>query len=62
MHDGLVFTQSSFHNTGLYNIDFEGGYPDVDRGLIEMTGEPEDMGAVQGADSSKHRRHRAVFS
>lgn len=43
-HDGLVFDDQTFHNTGLYNIDFEGGYPEVDRGLYDITGKPEDMG------------------
>lgn len=43
-HDGLVFEQQAFHNTGLYNIDREGGYPQADRGLYELTGKPEDMG------------------
>ena len=33
-----------FHNTGLYNIDGEGGYPPGNTGLHEFTGEPADMG------------------
>lgn len=43
-HDGLAFPGQSFHNTGLYNIDGQGGYPEIDRGLFDMTGKPEDMG------------------
>ncbi|WP_100655983.1 methanobactin export MATE transporter MbnM [Alteromonas flava] len=54
-HGGFNFTQSSqhafqqldlkpFHNTGLYNLDGKGSYPDRDQGLIEITLEPRDMG------------------
>jgi len=34
----------AFHNTGLYNVDGAGAYPASDQGLIEVTGEPGDMG------------------
>ncbi len=54
-HGGFNFTQSSqhafqqldlrpFHNTGLYNVNGEGAYPDSDQGLIEITLDPKDMG------------------
>lgn len=43
-HSGNVFDQAAFHNNGLYNIDGEGGYPEPNRGLYELTGEPADMG------------------
>jgi cytochrome c peroxidase len=43
-HAGLVEAERAFHNTGLYNIDGKGAYPKEDRGLIEFTGRPEDMG------------------
>lgn len=33
-----------YHNTGLYNVDGAGAYPETDQGLIEITGLPEDMG------------------
>ncbi len=33
-----------FANTGLYDIDGRGGYPPHDRGLMESTHRPEDMG------------------
>jgi cytochrome c peroxidase len=33
-----------FHNTGLYDVDGRGGYPAVDRGLIEQSGRADDMG------------------
>jgi len=34
----------AFHNTGLYEVDGRGAYPDDNRGLGEHTGLPEDMG------------------
>ena len=54
-HGGFNFTDSTthanaridrvgFHNTGLYNIDGEGGYPADNTGLYDMTGERRDMG------------------
>lgn len=43
-HQGLHEAERAFHNTGLYNLDGKGAYPQVDRGLIEFTGRPEDMG------------------
>ncbi|WNG52717.1 di-heme enzyme [Archangium minus] len=33
-----------FHNTGLYNEDGNGAYPATDTGVLELTGNPEDMG------------------
>lgn len=33
-----------FHNTGLYNVDGAGAYPATDQGLVEVTGDPADMG------------------
>lgn len=33
-----------FHNTGLYNEDGNGSYPETDQGLIEVTGHARDMG------------------
>lgn len=54
-HGGFNFTQSSkhafqgfemtpFHNTGLYNEDGKGAYPETDTGLVEITLKPEHMG------------------
>lgn len=54
-HGGFNFTQSTFHeqqqidrrpfhNTGLYNVNSEGAYPDKDNGLYEITLNPEDFG------------------
>jgi cytochrome c peroxidase len=38
------FIELSFHNTGLYNVDGKGAYPEASRGLIDVTGKPEHMG------------------
>ncbi len=43
-HENLAFTEIAFHNTGLYNIDGEGGYPPPNTGINEITQEPDDMG------------------
>jgi len=54
-HGGFNFTDSSthakavveavgFHNTGLYNIDSNGAYPEDNKGLLELTGKRRDMG------------------
>ena len=54
-HGGLNFTQSSkhsfqpftaqpFHNTGLYNEDGTGSYPESDMGLYSVTHNKQDMG------------------
>ncbi|MEW9799322.1 MbnH family di-heme enzyme [Alteromonas sp. CYL-A6] len=54
-HGGVNFTQSSkhagqqldlrpFHNTGLYNTDGNGAYPETDQGLYSVSFNPEDMG------------------
>ena len=41
--DGRAGTPG-FHNIGLFNINGTGAYPASNRGLIEFTGKPEDMG------------------
>ncbi len=54
-HGGFNFTDSTthansrvdqvgYHNTGLYNIDANGSYPEENTGLFDMTGERRDMG------------------
>lgn len=53
-HGGFAFSDSavsegsffelSFHNTGLYNVDGKGAYPEPNRGLVDVTGKPEHMG------------------
>jgi cytochrome c peroxidase len=40
--DGDV--RPAFHNTGLYDVDGSGSYPERDRGLYDVTRRPEDMG------------------
>lgn len=39
-----LFVDTPFHNTGLYNIDGEGAYPEISEGIIEITGIASDMG------------------
>jgi cytochrome c peroxidase len=41
---GAKPVQPSFHNTALYDVDGRGGYPVIDRGLLDKTKRPEDMG------------------
>lgn len=43
-HDAIPAGGGDFHNTGLYNVDGKGGFPPPNRGLIDFTGEPSDMG------------------
>jgi len=44
IHQGSAPVPPSFHNTGLYNVDGHGAYPAVDRGLLDATHVPSDMG------------------
>jgi cytochrome c peroxidase len=41
---GLPFEEIAFHNTGLYNLSGNGGYPVTDTGLHKHTGKSGDMG------------------
>lgn len=41
---GNPFPEVGFHNTGLYNLDGQGRYPDGHQGLREFTQEPEHEG------------------
>ena len=43
-HEGASPADLKFHNTGLYDVDGEGSYPAIDRGLIDLTRNPQDMG------------------
>lgn len=54
-HGGFNFTDSTthansdidqvgFHNTGLYNLNASGNYPEDNTGLFDMTGQVRDMG------------------
>jgi cytochrome c peroxidase len=42
--EGSSQAEPMFHNTGLYDVDGAGSYPPTDRGLIDKTGRPADMG------------------
>jgi cytochrome c peroxidase len=44
VHARTTFLEITFHNTALYNVDGAGAYPETDRGLYEISGEPRDMG------------------
>jgi cytochrome c peroxidase len=39
-----IKVDTPFHNTGLYNVDGKGGFPDGNRGIFELSNKPEDMG------------------
>jgi cytochrome c peroxidase len=41
---GRAFPETPFHNTGLYNIDGQGGFPASSPGVYELTQDPADMG------------------
>lgn len=48
-HSGFNFTAATsnapaFFNTGLYNLNGDGGYPKDNAGLIQVTNDPRDMG------------------
>mgnify|MGYP006064179729 CR=1 FL=1 len=42
--DGTVTDTHGYFNTGLYNVDGDGSYPEAEQGLYALTGIPEDMG------------------
>jgi cytochrome c peroxidase len=57
-HNGLLLDRSldangepkdeaSYYNTGQYDIDGAGGYPEDDPGLVALTGDAADMGAFR---------------
>lgn len=43
-HVNMAQAQISFHNTGLYNLDQSGAYPENNQGLFEFTLNPDDQG------------------
>ena len=43
-HASATIDQVGYHNTGLYNLEGRGGYPEDNTGLYDMTGERRDMG------------------
>jgi cytochrome c peroxidase len=46
-YQGHAKALALFANTGLYSIDSRGAYPKGDRGLIEVTRKPSDMGRMR---------------
>lgn len=40
----LASVQFQFFNNGLYNVDGEGSYPEIDQGLFDLTGDPRHRG------------------
>lgn len=44
---GAAAERPLFHNTGLYNVGGSGAFPEPNRGVFEITGEPKDMGAFK---------------
>ena len=44
IHANSTFSAAVFQNNGLYNLDSEGAYPRGNRGVYEITGDPNDMG------------------
>ncbi len=45
----MLVVETPFHNTGLYNIDGMGGYPEPNTGAHEVTGRAVEMGAFRAA-------------
>ena len=43
-HEGTGFVEKPYHNNALYNLDGQGSFPAASRGLIDVSGKPEDMG------------------
>jgi len=39
--------KTPFHNTGLYNLDGKGSFPEGNRGIFELSNNPADMGAFR---------------
>ena len=44
VHAASRIVETPFHNTGLYNIDGKGGFPEPNRGVFELTARAADMG------------------
>jgi cytochrome c peroxidase len=43
-HSKLPMAEQGFHNTGLYNLDGKGAYPQNNSGIRELTGDADDEG------------------
>jgi cytochrome c peroxidase len=44
VHEGTKIREVTFHNTGLYNLDGKGAYPADNRGVMDISLKPADMG------------------
>jgi len=44
VHAGSRVVETPFHNTGLYNIDGTGAFPEPNRGVFELSAKADDMG------------------
>ncbi len=44
VHAASRVVETPFHNTGLYNIDGKGGFPEPNRGVFELSARADDMG------------------
>ena len=44
---GTTDVQATFHNTGLYNLDGKGSFPEGNRGIFELSNKAADMGAFR---------------
>jgi cytochrome c peroxidase len=47
VYKGSPVVKPLFHNTGLYNIGGTGAFPEPNRGVFELSGNPKDMGAFK---------------
>jgi cytochrome c peroxidase len=47
LHASSRLVETPFHNTGLYNIDGKGGFPEPNRGIFELTAKADDMGSFR---------------
>jgi len=47
VHATSRVVETPFHNTGLYNIDGRGGFPEPNRGVFELSAKAADMGAFR---------------
>jgi cytochrome c peroxidase len=43
----MAIIERPFHNTGLYNLDGQGAYPEDNTGVFSVTGRPFEMGAFR---------------
>ena len=56
----IVFHNTRLYNIGLYNIGGSGNYPPDNRGIYDITGKPEDMGAFRTPTSGTSRSQHPI--